>query len=86
MSLGDVRILVRGDLGEGLGNLVSWPNQNIPIAIPSLEDVAEADCVVQILNDVLAQCKEKSPEVSTQGGGRYGITANMRTNAIEKKI
>ena len=58
---------IRQQLGAQLAEIARWPNQNIANAIQQLVDLAEGDSSVQILSDVLEQCKRRITTVPNRG-------------------
>ena len=62
MSLSDVPVTIRENLGVELEEITRWANRNLSIAILKLGDAMESASVVQILNGALEQCKTELPQ------------------------
>ena len=67
MSLSDVPMVIREDLGVAATNIASWQNQNIPGAIQRMRDPNGEVRVLEILNGVLAHRNREIATVAAKG-------------------
>ena len=67
MSLSDVSMVMRGDLGAELRNIASRPNRSIPGAIKRMEDTHGDGGVSPILNEVLDKRNKRIATISGKG-------------------
>ena len=77
LVLADVPSAIRDDLGAQLGEIERWQIQSISNTIQQLNAAEEADIVVQILNDVIEQCKKRITTLENQGEGAIRLCVDF---------
>ena len=60
-----------------MGEIEFWPSRSISNTVQQLGDAKEEDSVVQILNDVLEQCKKRITTVEYKGEGAMRLSGDL---------